>query len=40
MGAIMTSIVKNLIEVLVFVLIAWGGVILGKKMRANKNDGK
>lgn len=36
MGAILTSIINNLIEVLVFVLIAWAGILCGKKLSMNK----
>ncbi len=30
------SIIKNLLEVLVFVFIAWAGIICGKKLGMNK----
>lgn len=37
MGAILGSIIKNLIEVAVFVVIAWAGIIVGKNMAAKKS---
>ncbi len=36
MGAILGSIVTNLIEVAAFVLIAWGGIMCGKSMASKK----
>lgn len=36
MGAILASIVKNLIEVALFVVIAWAGICLGKNRAAKK----
>lgn len=36
MGAIFGSIVKNLIEVAAFVVIAWAGIAVGKNMAAKK----
>ena len=37
MGAIMTSLLKNLIEVGVFVLIACAGIMCGKNVISNKS---
>lgn len=39
MGAILGSLAQNLIEVIFFVLIAWAGIVLGKKFR-DKKDAK
>ena len=44
MGAIIGSIAKNLIEVAVFVLVAWAGIMVGKskamKKAADTKDAK
>ncbi len=39
MGAIFGSIIKNAIEVAVFVVIAWAGILLGKNWAAKKTTG-
>ena len=36
MGTILVSVIKNLVEVMVFVFIAWSGILCGKKMGMNK----
>ena len=36
MGAILGSIAKNLVEVLAFAVIAWAGIVFGKKAAAGK----
>ena len=36
MGAIFGSIIKNVIEVAVFVVIAWAGIMVGKSRAAKK----
>lgn len=40
MGAIIGSIIKNAIEVAVFAVIAWAGIMVGKNMAAKKAAGK
>jgi len=39
MGAIFGSIVKNVIEVAAFVLIAWAGIMFGKSRAMKKAAG-
>jgi hypothetical protein len=39
MGAIIGSIIQNGIEVAVFVVIAWAGIMVGKNMAAKKAQG-
>ena len=40
MGAIISSIISNLLEVIIFSLIAFAGILLGKKFRDSKTSGK
>jgi len=40
MGAIIASLLQTLIKAIVLVLVAWGGVMAGKKYRDNKNAKK
>lgn len=40
MGAIIGSIIQNLIEVAVFAVIAWAGIMGGKKFKESKMSGK
>lgn len=39
MGAIIGSIIQNVIEVAVFAVIAWAGIMIGKNMAAKKAAG-
>jgi len=36
MGAIFVSIIKNVLEAAVYVVIAWAGIMLGKNVKARK----
>lgn len=37
MGAILGSLLQNLIKYVVFILIAWAGIVCGKKYRDHKD---
>lgn len=38
MGAILGSIVSNTIEVIIYAVIAWAGIMLGKSIKAKKTS--
>ena len=37
MGAIFASLLQNLIKYVLFILIAWAGIVCGKKYRDHKD---